>query len=86
MSFDIYGNHLRPGYCEVHPDFQHPYPCPLCVEYQRSFEQEPPEPEPNYCAENGHPYDGDDDQGGRCLCGERRYEAGGEGDSTREEK
>lgn len=30
MGFDIYGNHLRPGYCEVHPDVPEEYPCRLC--------------------------------------------------------
>ncbi len=30
MSYDIYGNNLRPGYCEVHPDNPEPYPCSIC--------------------------------------------------------
>ena len=30
MSFDIYGNTLRPGYCEVHPDVHEPWPCFVC--------------------------------------------------------
>jgi len=30
MSFDIYGNNLRSGYCEVHPDVHQSYPCSLC--------------------------------------------------------
>ena len=30
MSFDIYGQHLRPGYCEVHPDVPEEYPCLYC--------------------------------------------------------
>jgi hypothetical protein len=31
LMFDIYGQHLRPGYCEVHPDIPEEYPCSLCV-------------------------------------------------------
>ena len=30
MSFDIYGNPLRRGYCEVHPQVAEEYPCQLC--------------------------------------------------------
>lgn len=30
MAWDIYGNHLRPGYCEVHPHVPEEYPCMLC--------------------------------------------------------
>ena len=32
MSYDIYGNYLRPGYCEVHPNRRGSYPCDLCEE------------------------------------------------------
>ena len=31
MSYDIYGQHLRPGHCEVHPEVHQPYPCDLCL-------------------------------------------------------
>ncbi|HHQ4697433.1 TPA: hypothetical protein ACSP2Q_000075 [Aeromonas veronii] len=31
MSFDIYGNQLRRGYCEVHPHVHEEYPCSVCV-------------------------------------------------------
>ena len=31
MAFDIYGNHLRPGYCEVHPDVREEWPCHECL-------------------------------------------------------
>lgn len=41
MSFDIYGNRLEPGHCEVHPDEPHEFPCPRC----RGSDQ-PPQPEP----------------------------------------
>ena len=38
MAFDIYGNHLRPGYCEVHPDVKEEYPCRLCMEeYEHNY-------------------------------------------------
>ena len=30
VSFDIYGNKLRPGHCEVHPDVSETYPCWYC--------------------------------------------------------
>lgn len=36
MPYDIYGQPLRRGYCEVHPDVHQEYPCPCCViEYNR---------------------------------------------------
>lgn len=31
MGFDIYGQYLRPGYCEVHPDVPEEYPCHVCI-------------------------------------------------------
>ena len=31
MSFDIYGNDLKRGYCEVHPNVADEYPCSLCM-------------------------------------------------------
>lgn len=31
MAFDIYGNNLRPGHCEVHPDVHEEYPCSMCT-------------------------------------------------------
>ena len=30
MSFDIYGNNLRSGHCEVHPHVHESYPCSVC--------------------------------------------------------
>jgi formate dehydrogenase assembly factor FdhD len=30
MAYDIYGNNLRKGYCEVHPHVAQEYPCGLC--------------------------------------------------------
>lgn len=38
MAYDIYGNHLKPGYCEVHPDVPEPYPCYRC--YQEREEED----------------------------------------------
>lgn len=44
MSYDIYGQRLRPGNCEVHPDVAQDFPCDCCYgERQQLF---PPEPEP----------------------------------------
>lgn len=31
MAYDIYGNNLRPGHCEVHPHVHEEYPCSLCL-------------------------------------------------------
>ena len=31
MPYDIYGQSLRSGHCEVHPDVHQEYPCYLCV-------------------------------------------------------
>lgn len=31
MSWDIYGNPLRRGYCEVHPNVHEEYPCSICM-------------------------------------------------------
>ncbi len=30
MAYDIYGDRLRRGYCEVHPDVAEEYPCSVC--------------------------------------------------------
>jgi len=30
MSYDIYGNNLKRGHCEVHPQVGEEYPCSLC--------------------------------------------------------
>jgi len=36
MSYDIYGNNLQAGHCEVHPHVHEEYPCSSCVlEMQR---------------------------------------------------
>ena len=31
MSFDIHGNSLRRGHCEVHPHVAEEYPCFVCI-------------------------------------------------------
>lgn len=36
MAYDIYGNDLRLGYCEVHPHVNQQYPCDICY---REIEQ-----------------------------------------------
>ncbi len=36
MNFDIHGNNLRSGHCEVHPWVHEEYPCSMCN--ARSFE------------------------------------------------
>lgn len=47
MAFDIYGNYLKPGYCEVHADVHESYPCRICMDdeqkdahYRDLYEQE----------------------------------------------
>ena len=45
MSFDIYGNYLRPGYCEVHPEMPETYPCSECYYDYYPPEQEQPYPD-----------------------------------------
>lgn len=37
MAYDIFGNHLQPGHCEVHPDVAEPYPCTCCFEDLREY-------------------------------------------------
>lgn len=40
MSWDIYGEKLRPGHCEVHPSVHEEYPCSVCLkETQRRQEK-----------------------------------------------
>lgn len=39
MVYDIYGNRLRKGYCEVHPNVPEIYPCFRCeCEYQNKVD------------------------------------------------
>lgn len=32
MAWDIYGNNLREGFCEVHPHVNQYYPCWICCD------------------------------------------------------
>jgi len=52
MAYDIYGNCLRPGHCEVHPEVPELFPCYRCIEEgrEREYVSEPPEPTAeDYC-------------------------------------
>lgn len=40
MSWDIYGNPLQRGHCEVHPHVHEEYPCSLCMS-ERGQTQQP---------------------------------------------
>ena len=46
MAYDIYGNHLRRGYCEVHPDIHEEYPCSECMYREDDRYPEPEMPDP----------------------------------------
>ena len=39
MNFDIYGNTLQPGFCEVHPHVREVFPCSQCL-LERDREQQ----------------------------------------------
>ena len=41
MAFDIYGCHLRPGHCEVHPDVHEEYPCFVCLSEMNAKKERP---------------------------------------------
>ena len=38
MPYDIYGQPLRAGHCEVHPDHRGEYPCERCLEDYYEYE------------------------------------------------
>ena len=40
MSFDIYGNDLARGHCEVHPYVHEEYPCSVCMMDNRRKQEE----------------------------------------------
>lgn len=40
MAFDIYGEHLERGHCEVHPWVGEEYPCSLCLAATKKRRQE----------------------------------------------
>lgn len=39
MSWDIYGNPLQRGHCEVHPYVHEEYPCSLCMNESYQYEE-----------------------------------------------
>ena len=39
MPYDIYGNNLRNGFCEVHPYVEQEYPCQICCQEIEREEQ-----------------------------------------------
>ena len=41
MSWDIYGNPLRRGHCEVHPHVHEEYPCSICMAERKRNQQQP---------------------------------------------
>ncbi len=40
MAFDIYGENLRSGHCEVHPHVHESYPCSVCYDESRRDAQQ----------------------------------------------
>ena len=40
MAYDIYGNDLERGFCEVHPYIKQEYPCSVCLAERRKFDEE----------------------------------------------
>jgi len=89
MSYDIYGDTLAPGHCEVHPHIPEPYPCSVCIERMRAIlpEEVPSEVvDAHYrgiamaeCERRGHPrnpYPGETWEPraqNTCLCGSVEY-------------
>lgn len=52
MSYDIFGNPLKEGYCEVHPQIPQYYPCYICCQEierenqkQQQHQDDQPQPE-----------------------------------------
>ena len=43
MAYDIYGNNLASGHCEVHPWVGESYPCSLCYAENNSKQQRQPD-------------------------------------------
>ena len=39
MSWDIYGEPLRRGHCEVHPHVHEEYPCSVCISEKQARDQ-----------------------------------------------
>ena len=40
MSWDIYGNPLARGHCEVHPHVAEEYPCSVCIGEKQANDQQ----------------------------------------------
>jgi hypothetical protein len=54
MSFDIYGQPLRSGHCEAHPQIRESWPCSHCMsahDDQRAYERAMEEEYDRYCEE-----------------------------------
>lgn len=45
MAYDIFGNDLRKGHCEVHPHVHEEYPCSVCYAENREKQQQQPQPD-----------------------------------------
>ena len=43
MTYDIYGQNLASGYCEVHPWVRESYPCSLCYAESNDRKQRQPD-------------------------------------------
>lgn len=39
MAYDIFGNVLAAGHCEVHAHVREEYPCSLCIRERREYEE-----------------------------------------------
>ena len=48
MSYDIWGNPLPRGHCEVHPHVHEEYPCSVCMAEKRQREQVSQQSEAEY--------------------------------------
>jgi len=55
MPYDIYGQALRPGHCEVHPDVHETYPCSFCL-MQADQEAQQRQQYERYCEEQAEEY------------------------------
>ena len=40
MAYDIYGNILQRGHCEVHPHVHEEYPCSICMAERQQHDQQ----------------------------------------------
>ena len=79
MSWDIHGEPLAAGHCEVHPWVHEPYPCGLCIADGRRFEEQRQEEEEYWRAQLEEYYAGlqvdgwvAEDLGPVAMCGGTR--------------